>query len=68
MCSSDLVFILCGFEHCVANMFYFTAGQAWVLLKHTVMLQQVVGASLTGDIQALRLRLADEGYGLLGGD
>ncbi|MGI5896257.1 MAG: formate/nitrite transporter family protein [Oscillospiraceae bacterium] len=24
-----MVFILCGFEHCVANMFYFTAGQAW---------------------------------------
>lgn len=23
------VFILCGFEHCVANMFYFTVGRAW---------------------------------------
>ena len=24
-----MVFILCGFEHCVANMFYFTIGRAW---------------------------------------
>ncbi|MBO6228969.1 MAG: formate/nitrite transporter family protein [Ruminiclostridium sp.] len=24
-----MVFILCGFEHCVANMFYFTAGNMW---------------------------------------
>ena len=24
-----MVFILCGFEHCVANMFYFTGAQAW---------------------------------------
>ena len=24
-----VVFILCGFEHCVANMYYFTAGNAW---------------------------------------
>ena len=23
------VFILCGFEHCVANMYYFTMGGAW---------------------------------------
>lgn len=24
-----MVFILCGFEHCVANMFYFSAANAW---------------------------------------
>ena len=24
-----VVFILCGFEHCVANMYYFTIGNAW---------------------------------------
>ena len=24
-----VVFILCGFEHCVANMYYFTVGNAW---------------------------------------
>ena len=23
------VFVLCGFEHCVANMYYFTVGNAW---------------------------------------
>lgn len=26
-----MVFILSGFEHCIANMFYFTAAQAWSL-------------------------------------
>lgn len=24
-----MVFILCGFEHCIANMFYFTLGGVW---------------------------------------
>ena len=24
-----IVFILCGFEHCVANMYYFTVGGVW---------------------------------------
>ena len=24
-----MVFILCGYEHCVADMFYFTVGGAW---------------------------------------
>lgn len=24
-----MVFILCGFEHCIANMYYFTVGGAW---------------------------------------
>ena len=23
------VFVVCGFEHCVANMYYFTAAGAW---------------------------------------
>lgn len=23
------VFVICGFEHCVANMYYFTVGNAW---------------------------------------
>lgn len=23
------VFVICGFEHCVANMYYFTVGKAW---------------------------------------
>lgn len=24
-----IVFILCGFEHCVANMFYFSVARSW---------------------------------------
>ena len=26
-----VVFILCGFEHCIANMYYFSAADAWSL-------------------------------------
>jgi len=33
------VFILCGFEHCVANMYYFTMGGAWS--GRAVLYQQV---------------------------
>ncbi len=39
-----------------------------ILLEHAVMFQQVVRASLTGDIQALCLRLADQSHGLLSRD
>ena len=39
-----------------------------VLLQAGIVQQQVVGAGLAGDIQALGLGLADEIYALLGGD
>ncbi|MBE6969562.1 MAG: formate/nitrite transporter family protein [Ruminococcaceae bacterium] len=42
-----MVFILCGFEHCVANMFYFTVGGVWggkaILYLGVMTLGNVVG-------------------------
>lgn len=45
-----MVFILCGFEHCVANMFYFTVAGAWsantILYLLIMTLGNTVGAVL----------------------
>ncbi len=45
-----MVFILCGFEHCVANMFYFSVAGCWsgkLLLRLLVMtLGNTVGGVL----------------------
>ena len=43
-----VVFILCGFEHCVANMFYFSAAGAWSLRTLGVTLLMTLGNSLGG--------------------
>ena len=43
-----MVFILSGFEHCVANMFYFTAGNAWSPTSALYMLVMTLGNSAGG--------------------
>ena len=43
-----MVFILCGFEHCVANMFYFTMGQAWSVKTFLYLLIMTAGNSVGG--------------------
>lgn len=43
-----MVFILCGFEHCVANMFYFTMGQAWSAKTFLYLLIMTAGNSVGG--------------------
>ena len=43
-----MVFILCGFEHCVANMFYFTMGQAWSAKAFLYLLIMTAGNSVGG--------------------
>ncbi len=43
------VFILCGFEHCVANMFYFSAANLWSWKTVLYVLIMVLGNS-TGSI------------------
>lgn len=43
------VFILCGFEHCVANMFYISVGDMWVwdhAIEHIIIV--TLGNSLGG--------------------
>lgn len=43
-----MVFILSGFEHCVANMFYFTVGSAWSLKAFGRLLLMSLGNALGG--------------------
>ena len=43
-----MVFILSGFEHCVANMFYFTAGNMWSPTSALYMLIMTLGNSAGG--------------------
>ena len=43
-----MVFILSGFEHCVANMFYFTAGMAWSLKAFGYLLVMSIGNAIGG--------------------
>ncbi len=43
-----IVFILCGFEHCVANMFYFTAAKMWSLPALGRLLVMTAGNSAGG--------------------
>lgn len=43
-----MVFILCGFEHCVANMFYFTVAEAWSGKAFLWLILMTLGNSLGG--------------------
>jgi formate/nitrite transporter FocA (FNT family) len=40
-----MVFILSGFEHCVANMFYFSVAAVWSLRSAAFMLVMILGNS-----------------------
>ena len=42
------VFVVCGFEHCVANMYYFTVGQAWSAEAVLCLLVMTVGNAVGG--------------------
>lgn len=44
------VFILCGFEHCIANMFYFSVGAAWSLKAFLYLLIMTLGNAVGGMI------------------
>ena len=41
-----MVFILCGFEHCVANMFYFSIGSSWSLDVILYLIIMIFGNSI----------------------
>ena len=47
------VFILCGFEHCVANMYYFTMGGAWSARTLGYLLVMTLGNAVGGVIGPL---------------
>ena len=42
------VFILCGFEHCIANMFYFSLAGSWSLRAVIYLLLMTLGNSVGG--------------------
>ncbi len=47
------VFIICGFEHCVANMYYFSAANAWDFNTALYLLIMILGNSVGGILIAL---------------
>ena len=42
------VFVICGFEHCVANMYYFTVGKAWSAEAALYLLVMTAGNAVGG--------------------
>ena len=51
------VFILCGFEHCIANMYYFTIGNMWSLNTLIFLGIMILGNSIGGVIFPLSDKL-----------
>ena len=45
---SIMVFILCGFEHCIANMFYFSMAGAWSLHALIYLVVMTLGNAVGG--------------------
>lgn len=43
-----VVFILCGFEHCIANMYYFTLANVWSLNTLLYLLVMTLGNAVGG--------------------
>lgn len=43
-----IVFILCRFEHCIANMYYFSVSSTWSLNTLLYLLVMILGNSLGG--------------------
>lgn len=43
-----IIFILCGFEHCIANMYYFSIGNAWTLTSISYLLVMILGNTVGG--------------------
>ena len=48
-----MVFILCGFEHCVANMFYFSLANVWDANVFLYLIIMVLGNSLGSIVIAM---------------
>lgn len=48
-----MVFILCGFEHCVANMFYFSLANIWNVNVFLYLIIMVLGNSLGSIVIAM---------------
>lgn len=51
-----IVFILCGFEHCIANMYYFAVANVWSFKVLLYLLVMIVGNSLGSFIFPLLMK------------
>lgn len=54
------VFILCGFEHCIANMFYFSVWNVWSFKVFGYLLVMTLGNSVGGVIIPLVKKLVEK--------
>lgn len=52
-----VVFILCGFEHCVANMYYFSVAEVWSAKTFGYLLVMTLGNAVGGVVFPLVLKL-----------
>ena len=55
-----VVFIIAGFEHCVANMFYFAVGGAWTLKALLYLVVMTVGNAVGGLVFPVLRKLANQ--------
>lgn len=53
-----MVFILSGFEHCIANMYYFSAADAWSSHTFMLILLMTLGNSIGGNLFAALVKLS----------
>ena len=56
-----IVFILCGFEHCIANMYYFSVANIWSLNTLLYLLIMILGNSLGGMLVPLCNKVIKKG-------
>lgn len=54
------VFILSGFEHCIANMFYISAASMWSIKAVIYMIIMILGNTLGGLLVPALLKLKDK--------
>ena len=53
-----MVFILSGFEHCIANMYYFSAADMWNGQTLLLILLMTLGNSIGGNLFAALVKLS----------
>lgn len=55
-----MVFILCGFEHCVANMYYFSIADAWSGRAFLYLIVMTLGNAVGGVLFPLLRRASEQ--------
>lgn len=53
------IFVICGFEHCIANMFYFSLSNVWSLNTLLYVFIMILGNSLGSIILYFLVKLAE---------